>query len=408
MKKIAILFPGTGSQYVGMGKKLCESYEIANLIFDDANRILNKDLKNLCLNGRLTELSKYENLHPALLTVSYIFYKIYIENNNIVPVVGAGHSLGEYSALVCSGAISFEDALHLVELRGKSIDHIMGAMTVINDCDINYVTNLCNQMNKLKNMVYLSCINSDKQFILSGTRENIDRVEDILIKSGHKITNMYYSTPIHSPMMMSVADEIENLINKIDIVEPKYSIISNYTGQICKDVKTIKRNLIYQLTHTVLWRDTVDAMKHLDVDLYLEVGTKTVLKDLMVENKVESEILALDNNVDLKKFNTMVNMFNDRIKIHKYSNTEKIVKCLRIAVSTRNNNTKCSKEGYNQGVIEPYTAMKNLRLSIEKEGREASDREVLEAIEYLNSILDTKKAQSDFRLRQMQILDGRA
>jgi len=404
MNKVAVLFPGTGSQYIGMGKKLCETYEIADKIFDEANRILDRDLKKMCFNGTLTELSKCENLHPVLLTISYIFYKVYIENNNIVPVVGAGHSFGEYSALVCSGAISFEDGLHIAQLRGKSIDFVKGAMTVINESDIDYVTKLCAKMNEFNNTIYLSCINSEKQFILSGTRENINTVEEVLIEDGHKIATMYYSSPIHSPMMVSVANEIEETIIKMNIKEPRFLIISNYTGQVCKDVKTIRNNLVNQLTHTVLWRDSIVTMEQLGADLYIEVGPKTVLKDLVIENRVGSEVLALDNDDDLNKFKEIISMDTSKKQVHKSSNIEKIVQCLRIAASTKNNNLTCTQEQYNYGVIEPYASLKNLRLSIEKEARDASDAELREAIAYLNRILDTKKVKQDSRSKYINLV----
>lgn len=400
--KVALVFPGSGSQYIGMGKRLIEKYEIAEEIFNTANRVLDFDLKKLCLEGRLSKLSQNKYLQPAILTISYIMYKVYIEKNNLQVVISLGHSLGEYTALVCSGVIEFEEALKIVHLRGVDIDNTEGAMTIVNGESLSYVKNLCKKFNGKGKQLYVSCCNSPQQYILSGHEDSIYEAENIMASEGVDFTVMYDSVPVHCPLMAKVAENLEVEIEKYTFNNSLYPIITNCTGDVCFEGKKFKDNLKKQLINPVLWSDSVKKMEEYSVDYCIEVGPKTVLRDLIKSQSNSMKVIALDDKSDLVEFQQEV------ASSKKNRSEEILVSCLRVAVSVKNLNRDISKKDYEEKVIKPYTWMKELRLTSENNNTEISKDNIEKALGYLRKILEIKKQPEEFIERKLKEVRGKS
>jgi len=174
MEKLAVLFPGQGSQYVGMGKSLCEEFSIADNIFNEANDILGFDLKKLCFEGDLEELTKTENAQPAILTTSLAYFYVYGEIYELSPAFMAGHSLGEYTALAASGALSFADAVKLVRKRGEFMSRAgKGVMAAVKNLPAGIIDEVCRKHNSQESVVAAANYNSPLQTVISGSEDSV-------------------------------------------------------------------------------------------------------------------------------------------------------------------------------------------------------------------------------------------
>ncbi len=219
MKKVAIVFPGQGSQCVAMGKTLCEEYRIAREVYEEANDILNIDIKRICSEGSISEVSNPENVQLALFTNSVALYRVYMSQIGIDPVLMAGHSLGEYMALVCADILSFKDALQLVKLRSKLtkeiIDQDIGSMTIIEGAPLKSVEEYCAELSDKKSYAVVSCYNSLEQIAISGHKNIVEKVEDKLIKNyAAQITPLYGSAPFHSELMRPIVGTLKEKVKK--------------------------------------------------------------------------------------------------------------------------------------------------------------------------------------------------
>lgn len=399
-----VLFPGAGSQYIGMGKRLCEKYDRGNELFDKANEILGMDLKQKCFSGRLTELSIHENLQPAILTVSTIMYEAYIRENGIVPVMAAGHSLGEYSALVAAGVLSFEDALRLVKVRGRLFDHTKGAMTVAQETDEKTMDEIRLELEKEGHRVYVSCYNSDKQFILSGTEEGIYQAENKMSERNIPFNMMFSSMPVHCPLMKQVADVMAEEFEKYEFHDAKIPIICNSTGTICTKKEEIKENLIKQLVSPVLWTKSVEEMKAAQAECILEVGPKTVIGDLMKENGWDRENLSLDDKENQQRFLELIGSKSDTEIKPEQESIQLLEDCLRIFASTKNYNRMQTKEQYQTNVIEPVRSLKKQLKDVENDQKALSIEQKKSIINVLQELLKEKQVPDTVFSKKMQEL----
>ncbi|GAE86716.1 ACP S-malonyltransferase [Acetivibrio straminisolvens] len=233
MKKIALLFPGQGSQYVGMGKKLYENYSAAREVFDEANEVLGFDLKELCFNGDINELTKTENTQPVILTASVAAFRVYMEKYGVKPAFLAGHSLGEFAALTCAGAISFKDAVRIVRNRGRymqeAVPQGIGAMAAVSGVDKPVIEETCIKVSDENHLVVVSNHNSKDQIVISGHTSAVNTASEILKKHGARIVPLKVSAPFHSPLMQPAADRLREELKLYSYNEPKWQVISNTT-----------------------------------------------------------------------------------------------------------------------------------------------------------------------------------
>ena len=280
---IAFVFPGQGSQYAGMSKKIPDSF-IKKDLFERASNIVGFDLLNLCDNGPSDLLTSTENAQPALFTVSSI-YDLMLKDKNIKPEIVAGHSLGEYSALFSAGVFSFETGVALVRKRGllmkeasKEAPGKMLAVIGLSDEKIKDVVKEASQFG----IIVAANFNSPGQVVLSGENTAVEKAVGIAKNYGARLARILnVSAPFHSPLMLPIVKEMSEYIDKIPFNKPEVPIVQNVNGEVAEDTELIKDNLKKQLTSAVLWTKSIDTMCKLGVDKFYEVGPKNVLKGLI-------------------------------------------------------------------------------------------------------------------------------
>jgi len=302
MNKLAFVFPGQGSQYVGMGKELVEKYSIAQKIFDEASESMGYDMKKLCFEGPEEELIKTENTQPAILTVSIAFYNILIQYN-IEPSVVAGLSLGEYSALVSAGAINFKDGLRLVKVRGKYMQEEVplgvGGMAAIIGLHKEKVLEACSKASPF-GIVEPANYNSPIQTVISGEIKAVEEAVKICKEFGAKKAVMLpVSAPFHSSLLVGAGEKLKAELDSIDIKDFKYKIISNVTGDYYADKKEIKDLLIQQVSRPVLWENTVERMIRDGIDTFIEVGPGKVLSGFIKRISKDVKVFNIEDSKSL-------------------------------------------------------------------------------------------------------------
>ncbi len=285
--KTAFVFPGQGAQSVGMGKDLAEKY------LDRANQILGFDLKKICFEGPEEELKKTQITQPAILTVSIAALEK-LQTSNFKPVSVAGHSLGEYSALVAAGAIKFEDAVKIVHLRGKFMQEAVplgeGAMAAIIGVDNNKIKEICEQTTN----VWPANFNSPGQVVISGKKESVAAAGEKLKQAGAKrVIPLAVSAPFHCPLMQPAADKLKIELDKIGVKDAQIPVVANVTANYVTSASEIRDLLIKQVTSPVLWEDSVKRMIGDGISNFVEVGPGKVLSGL---------IKKIDRNIDTKTY----------------------------------------------------------------------------------------------------------
>ena len=302
----AVMFPGQGSQYVGMGKKLYDNYLTAKEVFSLADDTLNFSLSELCFNGDIKELTKTYNTQPALLTVSYIMYHIYIKERNLNPSVLLGHSLGELTALVCSNAINFEDGLRIARDRGLYMqecgDKNKGSMLAVMSGDYKYIEQLCSDISTSKAIVEISNYNSDSQVVVSGSIEALNTLKEMLKERNIKSIMLNVSAPFHSSIMKTASIKLYSRLNEYNYNPISIPIISNVSGEFYSGSNDIVKNLSMQIIKPVKWIQSIKKSQEQGIDIFVEVGPKSVLKNLNKNICKDLKTLSLDVNEDLYKF----------------------------------------------------------------------------------------------------------
>ncbi|MFC1568119.1 ACP S-malonyltransferase [Candidatus Margulisiibacteriota bacterium] len=272
--KTAFVFPGQGSQAVGMGKGLAEKY------LDEASQLLGFDLKKLCFEGPEKELKKTEITQPAILSVSIAAFERIKDKG--LPDAVAGHSLGEYSALVAASALSFQDAVKVVHLRGKFMQQAVplgeGAMSAIIGADNDKVKQVCNEVGN----VWPANFNSPGQVVISGKRASVETAGARLKAAGAKrVVPLAVSAPFHCPLMQPAADRLKAELDKIEVKDAQIPLVANVTADYATSGPEIRRLLVEQMTSAVLWEDSVKKMLGDGLNSFVEVGTGKVLSGLI-------------------------------------------------------------------------------------------------------------------------------
>ena len=307
MLKLAFVFPGQGSQEVGMGKDLIKNYKEANELFNEANIALKDegfDLKTLCMEGSEEELTKTINAQPVMLTMSIILYKL-LQKNNINPDIVAGHSLGEYSALVAASSIEFKDAVKLVRKRGQYMQTAtpfgIGSMAAIISFKKDKIEELIKKVSKF-GTIEIANYNSPYQIVVSGKSEAIEK----LLLLGEKeeemnIVPLKVSAPFHSSLMRKAKENLACYIENINIQDPQISVICNVTADYVKTKEEIKNALIEQVTHPIKWVEIIKRINSEGIDYFVEVGPGNVLKKLIKQILPKAKVYNVCDSITLEK-----------------------------------------------------------------------------------------------------------
>ena len=309
-KNLAFVFPGQGSQYIGMGKDFYENYEIAKQYFEITNKVLGFDLTDIIFNGTEDELKQTEITQPAIYTLSCIISKI-LEQKNIIPAYLAGHSLGEYAALTAADVFGFEDGIKLVVARGEFIKNAClenkGGMIAVLGLEENEIKQYVDDLVKKGIKVEIANYNSPGQIVLSykGDAEVAKQITDYFTSNNAKrMIELNVSGPFHSSFMKKASQSLEKEIEKYQIKKPKILVIFNYNAKAENEVDKIKNCIINQVNNSVRWIDTVNLMVKNGVDTIVEVGPGRVLSGL---NK------KIDRNIKIYNIDSIESLNNLQI-----------------------------------------------------------------------------------------------
>lgn len=307
----AILFPGQGSQVVGMGSEFYNNFSSVKEIFNSADEKLKFKLSKVILEGPEDQLKLTQNTQPAILTVSYAIFKILKEEFNYNfenTKYFAGHSLGEYSALLCAGSLSFEDALYLLFERGKSMQEAVpvgkGGMLAVLGSENEEIED-CIKKIKSKGICEIANDNAPGQIIVSGNIELIQELQNILKENKKKSIMLPVSAPFHCSLMNAAATNMKSKIENVNFTKPNYEIIANVTSTPTNDPVEIKKLLVEQIYSKVRWRESILYMANQNITEYLEIGPGKVLTGLV------KRILPSANSSSINSIEDIKNITNE-------------------------------------------------------------------------------------------------
>ena len=302
----SVIFPGQGSQTVGMGKEFFEKYDIVKKLFQQADEALDFSISKMILEGPRENLDLTVNTQPAIFLVSYSIFKVIKEEFNInlnEAKYFAGHSLGEYSALSCAGYLDFEKTIKILRVRGKAMQNSVpkgeGGMLAVLGVKIEDMEKLLKD-NEKKFYAQIANDNSDGQIVLSGKNEDLESLSNFLRDNKIKNIKLPVSAPFHCELMTKATEIMRKELENVDFKKSKNTLISNVTADEILDVKDLKNLLISQIEKKVRWRESIINMVNYGVSQFIEIGPGKVLSGLIKRINKNVKITSINNKSDIE------------------------------------------------------------------------------------------------------------
>jgi [acyl-carrier-protein] S-malonyltransferase len=293
MKSTAFIFPGQGSQYVGMGKELYENFGLVKQIFEEADDALHHSLSGLCFKGPEEALKLTENTQPAVLTTSIAALKVLQAEKGLIPSFTAGHSLGEYSSLVASEALTFCEAVKIVQLRGKFMQEAVpvgeGAMAAVLGMEREQIEKICEEVS-FGEVLTTANFNCPGQIVIAGHSKAVERAIERIKQEGKKAVLLPVSAPFHSPLMKPAGERLEKALEEVSVTDLKIPVVTNVEAEVNTSKDRVKGLLVAQVSSPVRWEESMRKLIEKGIEQVLEIGPGKVLSGLMkrIDNRIET------------------------------------------------------------------------------------------------------------------------
>ncbi|MBG9793994.1 hypothetical protein ABD76_16375 [Paenibacillus dendritiformis] len=387
MHKCAVVFPGQGSQFVGMYKAMYDEYEIVRETIQEAEQVTGIHLSELSFRGPLSILAKAEHAHVAIVAFGVAAFRVFVSETGITPQFCAGHSLGEYSALASAGVLKFSDALKLVQLRCEISTEIQqasdGGMTIVDGIEAAFVQEICRQQRLKGKKVYVSCFNSATQCAISGINADLVDTEGILLEHEATVSPLFLSAPYHCPIMEQGIGKLRDAISRMELGDFRYPVMSNCTGKPYYSNRCVEENLIQHLIRPVKWNSIIQYFEEKGIKFVVDFSARNIFEGILGEHPTLQTIcfgVREERDAALRLFQGPEFGPNKSALISK---------CMLAAVSTPNRNF--DEENYIAGVVRSYQQLVDINTALEKGEIKYSQEVKRDILRLLKKILETKK-----------------
>ena len=305
---ISFVFPGQGSQCVGMGMEFYSEFPVAKQVFEEASDTLNIDIAKLCFEGDLEELSLTANAQPALLTTCIAAHSVLEQETEVRPDFVAGHSLGEYTALVVSGALTLKDAVYTVRKRGEFMQSAvpvgLGSMAAVIGLTKEEIEKVCSEVSDEENIVSPANYNSPQQIVISGSAAAVENASNLLKEAGAKrVVPLTVSAPFHCSLMSNAAKELSGVLDNIQVSKINIPIVTNVEAVANSDDTRVRGLLVDQVVKPVRWFESVEYLNNQNVSDFIEIGPGNVLTGLIRRTIKEVNLINLEKPAQLNHIN---------------------------------------------------------------------------------------------------------
>jgi [acyl-carrier-protein] S-malonyltransferase len=304
---MAFVFPGQGSQYVGMGQDFYKEFPVAKRTFEESSEVIGLDMAKLCFEAKSGDLRLTANTQPAILTVSVAAWRVLDEETGISANFLAGHSLGEYSALVASGGLDFKDAVMVARRRGEYMQNAVpdgkGAMAAIIGLSKEEIAEACIMASQDGQIASPANFNAPGQVVISGNKEAVEKACNLARSNGAKrVIPLEVSAPFHCALMNSAAERLEEVLNQVRISELKTPVVANFNAKPNRDSSKVKELLVKQVANPVRWDESVNILSESGVKEYVEIGPGNVLSGLIRRTVSNASVLNFEKTEQLNSF----------------------------------------------------------------------------------------------------------
>lgn len=402
---LSVVFPGQGSQYAAMGKKLLESFPDSKHIFNEASEYISYNLLDDCISASDHTLTQSKYLQASVFVISYAYFKAFQQEYGIEPACATGHSLGEISALACSGAITFKDAVRMVVFRGEVMSEASkqhcGGMSAITNVHTREVEKACNELKKQGEDIYCATYNLPDQTVISGSVAGLQKAEVFLAAKGAKTKGLFVMGAFHSPFMRSAIEPYAEYMSSLPITKTYWPVFSTRTSYPYIAPFAVNSILVEQLTSPVYWFQTIENMYQCAVRIFVEVGPGHVLKNLIKRQYPNCRVYTIEESQDRKALHTyFCNKNIPNGHVYKAPISTMLSEMLRIAVSMPYKGKQ--ENNYEKTVAEPYGQLLQMQQAQEA-GKIFERKDYGLAIKLFKGILDAKQVTKQ---KQESLLQG--